>query len=202
MFYWIIFTLAMWITKIFFRVKEIDKENLYRCEGTRFILCPNHVHLLDPVFIAVQRFAKKRLYIMAKAELMKNPFTKWFLGKLQVIPIERGKGDSDTLGILQDRLKNGSPLLLFPEGTRSKDGNLQPLKSGALFIAAAADATILPCHISYGKNNRLRLFGRVYIRYGKPLTPDILGMNVEDKRSFRAAKQLLRQSLEELANEC
>ncbi len=202
MFYWVIFTLALIIANLLFRIRVSGKENLDACEGGRFIICPNHIHFLDPVTIAIQRFARRRLVIMAKIELFKNPFAGWFLGKLNVVPIERGKGDSGVIDIITKKMNDGNPLLLFPEGTRSKDGNLQPLKSGALFIAAATNATIIPCHVSIGGKKKLRPLGKIYIKFGKPLTPEILAMNPEDKRTFRAAKQMLRQSIEELADEC
>ncbi len=203
MFYWFIYTAAMLLAHLLFRIKVSGKEHLNACEGQKFIICSNHIHFIDPVIVAVQRFARRRAVIIAKVELFKHPLASWFFHKLNVVPVDRGKGDTDTLDEVQRKMEEGSPLLIFPEGTRSKDGKLLPLKSGALFIAAATGATIVPCSVSLCGKKRLRPFiGKYHIRFGEPLTPQMLGMDPENRRTFRAAKQKLTQTLMDLADEC
>ncbi len=199
MVYIIAFSAVLIISYIGFRFKVTGKENLNKLEGTRYILCPNHVHLCDPVFLAIQRPFRKKFLIMAKAELFKTPIGNWFFRRVGVVPVDRGRGDMKVIEDAQNQLKNGRPMLVFPEGTRSKTGELLPLKSGALVIAAATDATILPCHISYG-GGKFKVFGRVYIKYGEPLTPQMLALNMKDKSTLRNAKKLLQQKLIELAD--
>ena len=65
------------------------------------------------------------------------------------VPIDRGKGDMGTVNKVTDECKNGTPILIFPEGTRSKTGELLTLKSGAFLIAGNADADMVPCRIIY-----------------------------------------------------
>ncbi len=198
MVYAIALTVVYIIAFIGFRVKVTGKENLDASEGSRYIICSNHLHICDPVFIALRRYGRQKLLIMGKAELFKHPITNWFFRKVGVVPVDRGRADMDVINKAQDELRGGRPMLIFPEGTRSKTGKMLPIKSGALVIAAATDATILPCHISYG--GKFKIFGRVYINFGKPLTPDILALDMKDKATLRSAKKLLQSSIEELAD--
>ncbi len=184
---------------IAFRVKVTGKENLNALEGSRYIICCNHLHICDPIFIALRRYGRQKLLIMGKAELFKNPIGNWFFRQVGVVPVDRGRADMDVINKAQDELRGGRPMLIFPEGTRSKTGNMLPIKSGALVIAAATDATILPCHISYG-SGKFKIFGKVYLKFGKPLTPDILALDMKEKSTLRSAKKLLQSSIEGLSN--
>lgn len=73
-------------------------------------------------------FSWKRYTILAKQELFKNPLIGWFLSCMGAVPIDRGKGDMGTVNKVTDECKNGTPILIFPEGTRSKTGELLTLK--------------------------------------------------------------------------
>ncbi len=199
MVYIISLSVVMLICYIGFRFKVTGKENLNKLEGSRYILCPNHIHVCDPVFLAIQRPFRKKFLIMAKMELFKTPIGNWFFRSVGVIPVDRGRGDMKVIEDAQNELRNGRPMLIFPEGTRSKTGELLPLKSGALVIAAATDATILPCHISYG-GGKFKVFGRVNIIYGEPITPEMMALDMKDKSTLRNAKKLLQQKLIELSN--
>ena len=86
------------------------------------------------------------------------------------VSIERGKGDTTTVEKLTNECKNGTGIMIFPEGTRTKTGKLGVIKSGAFVIAAAAGADMLPVRIIYGtKDGRLHLFCKVRIVFGEPI---------------------------------
>ncbi len=199
MVYAIAVTVVYAIFFIAFRVKVAGKETLNRLEGSRYIICPNHVHVFDPIFFALQRYGRRKLMIMGKAELFRNPVANWFFRSVGVVPVERGRGDMKVIEDMQNELRDGRPLLLFPEGTRSKTGELLPIKSGAIVIAATTEATILPCNISYS-GGKLKFFGKVYIKYGEPLTPEMLALDANNKSTLREAKKLLQKSMTELSN--
>ncbi|MEG1477105.1 MAG: lysophospholipid acyltransferase family protein, partial [Oscillospiraceae bacterium] len=138
MFYCFIVTLACIAWHIIFRIKVIGKENLIKDRG--FVLCPNHISAIDPVFIVIARFWGKRMLIMGKEELFNiSPIISWIFRHVGVIPVQRGKGDSGAVDTAIEKVKGGQGLLIFPEGTRTKDGNLGRLKSGAFVVAAAAN---------------------------------------------------------------
>ena len=90
------------------------------------------------MLIAITIFDWKRLRILAKEELFKNPLAGWFLRCMGAVSIERGKGDTVTLEKITNECKNGTGVMIFPEGTRTKTGKLGMIKSGAFVIAAAA----------------------------------------------------------------
>ena len=142
-----------------------------------------------------------RYRILAKKELFKNPFIDWFLGCLGAVPIDRGKGDTETIDRVIAECKRGTKVLVFPEGTRSKDGRLGKLKSGAFVIAAKAGADILPCRIIYDTPDaRMHLFCRIRICFGELIPageakPDDPRHEV---RQLRALRTQVTAQLEEL----
>ena len=120
--------------------------------------------------IAITIFDWKRLRILVKEELFKNPLAGWFLRCMGAVSIERGKGDTTTVEKLTNECKNGTGIMIFPEGTRTKTGKLGVIKSGAFVIAAASGADMLPVRIIYGtKDGRLHLFCKVRIVFGEPI---------------------------------
>ncbi len=143
------------LAHIVFRIQVIGRENLKAVrDGRAYVIAPNHIANLDPVLIAITVFDWKRLRILAKEELFKNPLAGWFLRCMGAVSIERGKGDTTIVEKLTNECKNGTGIMVFPEGTRTKTGKLGMIKSGAFVIAAAAGADMLPVRIIYGNQGR------------------------------------------------
>lgn len=137
-----------------------------------FILCSNHVHMRDPLFLAV-RLPKRHFTFLAKAELFKNPILGFLIGNkgLGAIPINRGHSD---LGAIREALKtiaNGHGLGIFPQGTRSRDNTPTPMLTGTALIAIRANVPVLPVYI----DAPYRRFHHVDIRVGKPIDLSDLG---------------------------
>ena len=143
--YWILLPIVWVLAHILFRFEVIGRENLKAVrDGRAYVIAPNHIANLDPVLIAITIFDWKRLRILAKEELFKNPLAGWFLRCMGAVSIERGKGDTTTVEKLTNECKNGTGIMIFPEGTRTKTGKLGVIKSGAFVIAAASGADMLP----------------------------------------------------------
>jgi 1-acyl-sn-glycerol-3-phosphate acyltransferase len=112
------------------------------------VLVANHSSLLD--INAAFAASPTPIVFLSKASIRKVPL----LGKLNELAgtvfVERGNRASSERAVnqLTETLKAGRSVLVFPEGTRSKDGTLQPFKKGAFHLAQAADAPIVPMHIS------------------------------------------------------
>ncbi len=200
MFYLIIVPLAWIVWHIAFRIKVIGRENLIRDRG--FVLASNHISAIDPVFIVLARFWGRRMLIMGKEELFEvNPFITWFMRAVNVVPVHRGRGDTAAVDKAVESVKGGQGLLIFPEGTRSKDGNLGKLKSGAFVVASAAGVDMTPCRIIY-KGGKMRLFGRVTVVFGPPIPAEKLALGEEHSaRRLRECKALLEEHLERLLEE-
>ena len=142
--YWILLPIVWVLAHIIWRFEVIGRENLKTVrDGRAYVIAPNHIANLDPVFIAITVFDWKRLRILAKEELFKNPLAGWFLRCMGAVAIERGRGDTTTVEQLTNECKNGTGIMIFPEGTRTKTGKLGMIKSGAFVIAAAAGADML-----------------------------------------------------------
>lgn len=200
MFYGFIVTLAWIVWHIAFRIKVIGKENLIKDRG--FVLAPNHLSAIDPVFVVCARFWGKRMLILGKEEIMEvNPIFTWMFKHAGVVGVQRGKGDTAVVDKAIDACKNGQGLLIFPEGTRSKDGNLGRLKSGAFVVASAANVDMIPCRIIY-KGGKMKVFGRCTIVFGKPIPAEKLALGEQRSAAkLREAKELLRVELERLLEE-
>ncbi len=129
----------------------------WRVEGTEnlpprgqggMVVVMNHVHWLDiPIIGDLVPFAY-RLSWLGKQELFKNPVAGWWLRVMNVIPIHRGKRDVAAMSNVVTALKNGAVLLMFPEGTRSRDGILRKGRGGAVRMAIEAGVPIVPVAIT------------------------------------------------------
>ena len=106
----------------------------------------NHLHLADPPVVAVS-LPRKSMF-MAKEELFRSGFSRYFISSFGAFPVYRGRLDRQTLRQAERVLINGLVMIMFPEGTRSKNAQLQPALPGAVLIAMRSSAPILPIGIS------------------------------------------------------
>ena len=95
MIYWIAVLIAWVVFHIPYRIRTIGRENLPKDRG--YVLCPNHLSAIDPVFVVLARFWGKKMWVMAKEELFRNPVIAWFFGHVGVFPVARGRGDRSVL---------------------------------------------------------------------------------------------------------
>ncbi len=148
--------------KIFFKVNLIGEENLPLDSG--YVLCANHISNHDPLVYASS--VKRLFYALGKNELFNNSFTKKFFSTINVIPVDRTKIDisamKKSLRILK---KEKSGLLIFPEGTRSRDGNPLPITPGVSMLAIKAKVPIIPVSI----DSSYKLFSSINIKIHKPI---------------------------------
>lgn len=200
MLYPFIITLAWLLWHLVFRIRVVGRENLITDRG--FVLAPNHIHALDPTFVVLARFWGKRMVVLAKEELFQiNGFFNWFFKQVNVVPVKRGRGDTDLIDDVIRNVKNGQGLLIFPEGTRSKDGNLGKLKSGAFVVAAAAGVDVIPCRVIY-KGGKFKLFCTCTVVFGKPIPAAQMALGEpRSAQRLRECKTLLSRQLEQLLEE-
>lgn len=145
--------------RIFFFASVKGRENVPKSGGA--IICGNHSSNHDGVIIAA--FTPRRLKFMAKKELFKNPFFAKVLTGLGLRPVDRGGHDISIVKTALRILKDGDPMVIFPEATRSlKDIN--DCKDGAVVLAIKTRVPIIPVHIING----YKLFHKVKVIYGKP----------------------------------
>ena len=132
------------------------------------VLCCNHSGMTDPVWVIAFGKLKCLPCIMAKKELFQNRFLAWFLGALGAFPVDRGAVDINAVKTSMQALKAGNKLLIFPEGTRVKEGMKVEPHSGALLIGARMKTPIVPVYLS----RKRRLFSSVRVIFGEPYFPE------------------------------
>ncbi|WP_170007493.1 lysophospholipid acyltransferase family protein [Bacillus fonticola] len=178
------------VMKPIFRFKVIGSENFPKEGGV--LLCCNHISNLDPPALGVA--APRPVSYMAKQELFEAPILKTVLPKVHAFPVRRGKGDREALRTGLKALKEGAVLGLFPEGTRSKDGQIQKALAGAGFFALRSEAAIVPCAII----GPYKPFSRLKIVFGKPI--DFESYRTE-KISAEEATSIIMEEIQHLLDE-
>ena len=168
--YYILVPLAWLVWHIGFRIRVEGRENLKKVQTKGYILAPTHVPAIDPVFIVVTRWGR-RMVVFAKKELFEiNAFLTWFFRCCGGVCVRGTKDEMAVISQTVEACKQGKTLLIFPEGTREKEGWLLPPKSGLFVIAAQAGVDVVPVRIRYDTpDGKMRLFCRVNVIYGEPM---------------------------------
>ncbi|MFD1707122.1 lysophospholipid acyltransferase family protein [Siminovitchia sediminis] len=154
-------TVVKSIFKPLYRIEVIGRENFPSTGGV--LLCSNHISNLDPPVVGIT--CPRPVCFMAKEELFNAPILKSLLPGLKAFPVKRGMSDRGALRTGLALLKDGEVLGLFPEGTRSKTGQLGKGMAGAGFFALRSEAAVVPCAV-IGSYIPLR---KTKVVYGKPI---------------------------------
>lgn len=135
------------------------------------ILAPNHQSLLDPPLVGVS--CGRWPFIMAKAELFKG-IVGWGIEQMGSFPVKRGAPDRAAFKTARRVLEEGHPLLVFPEGTRTRNGQLGRAESGLLAIAHTRKCPVVPVRIrgterAFSPRRPGFRFVRARITFGAPV---------------------------------
>ena len=163
---------------ILFKVK--GKENIPQ-EGA-FLLCANHKSNIDPVLLAAG--CNRQLTFMAKDELFKVPLLGSLIKLLGAFPIKRGKGDAAAVMATLKIMKKGGATLIFPEGTRIKNGERKEINQGIVRLAIQSKAKIVPAYVS--KNT---------VTYGEPICYDEYQDFVRDEEKMQQLANSLMDTI-------
>ena len=199
--YYILLPLAWIVFHIGFRVECIGRENLKKVRTSGCIIAPNHVSAIDPVFVVITRFWGRRMVVFAKKELFEiNVLLTWFFRWMGALCVRGTREELDVIDQTVEACRNGGTLLIFPEGTREKEGKLLQPKSGLFVIAAQAAVNVVPMRILYDTpDGRMKLFCKVKVVYGEPMPAAQFAMESRrDLKTLRANKQALLDAWEDL----
>ena len=199
--YYILLPLAWIVFHIGFRVECIGRENLKKVRTNGCIIAPNHVSAIDPVFVVITRFWGRRMVVFAKKELFEiNVLLTWFFRWMGALCVRGTREELDVIDQTVEACRNGGTLLIFPEGTREKEGKLLQPKSGLFVIAAQAAVDVVPLRILYDTpDGRMKLFCKVKVVYGEPMPAAQFAMESRrDLKTLRANKQALLDAWEDL----
>jgi 1-acyl-sn-glycerol-3-phosphate acyltransferase len=162
-----------------------------------YILVSNHQSFFD--IFSLLGYLPLQFRWIAKAELFRIPLLGWSMSRTGYIAIERDSPKKAYRSMLAaaEKVRNGVSVLIFPEGTRSRDGILQPFKKGVFLIALKSQAPILPVAIRgtrdiMRKNDWRTYPGNVEIRIFPPIETAGFSMDKEAELSERVRKTLLQ----------
>ena len=178
--YPVLFALVRLLLRVLGRLRSSGEENVPRRGGVLY--CPNHISDADPPVLFVT--APRRCWMVGKREIFQIPILGPYFNQLQAIPIHRDTPDRAALRRIEQVLKGGEAVLLFPEGRASEDGRLQRLQPGVALVALRTGAPIIP--IGLENVNGVLPYGAlvprwsprpVTVTYGPPIRPqDFAGM--------------------------
>ena len=187
-FYRFVCSVTAVLARILFRFRVTGEENIPTDQN--FIVCCNHISLIDPIFLMLA-FPKRCICFMAKESLFRKPVLGWALRKLRAIPIYRGgKGNLSAVKTGNEVLQNNDVLGIFPEGTRSKTGQLLQGKSGAVMIANRVGCPIVPCAVLTAKG-KVRPFRKVLLRIGSPISLECIAVENNSSSQLRNGTKYL-----------
>ncbi len=127
------------------QLKVIGSGNIPKSGG--LIIASNHASYLDPPAVGAATRLQRTTHFMARDTLFEKWLMGWFLRNVGVIALDRNKGDVRAMRTAIKLLKGGASVALFPEGTRSEDGELQRPKPGIGFLVAKGQAPVLPLYV-------------------------------------------------------
>jgi 1-acyl-sn-glycerol-3-phosphate acyltransferase len=142
-YYWLGYHFSRLVGRLFFRFRVIHPERML--QNGPVILAMNHQSYLDPPLAGST--CDRAIYFLARRTLLDVPLLGRLLPKLNVIPVNQEGIDRSALKALIRVLKTGNAALVFPEGSRTIDGNLQPAEPGLGLIIAKTLAPVVPMRI-------------------------------------------------------
>jgi 1-acyl-sn-glycerol-3-phosphate acyltransferase len=142
-----------------------------------FVLIANHRHALDPIAMAMG-IPKKQIVFLAKKELGKTPFTQNLMTRLHCILVDRHNVDMEAMRSCMKAIRMKKILLIFPEGTRHHEGEMEQIESGTALITMRSKAPVIPIYF----DRKLAFFHVTNLYVGEPIPYDDLlekGINTE-----------------------
>jgi len=141
--YWFFANLARILARLFFNFRIIHRERLPETGG--LILAANHQSYFDPPLVGI--CSRRAVHYLARKTLLQWPFFGPMFPDMNVIPVDRDGNDMSALKTVIRKIQAGEGVVLFPEGTRSPDGQLQPAQAGVGLVIAKTLAPVVPMRI-------------------------------------------------------
>jgi 1-acyl-sn-glycerol-3-phosphate acyltransferase len=182
---------------VYFRWRVFNPERVPTTGGV--IIASNHASFLDPPLVGAG--LPRDINYLARESLFRFPGIGALLRSWNSVPVDRDGGGASGLREILNRLHAGGGIILFPEGTRTPDGKLQPARSGIGLTVIKSDVPVIPVRTfgtfaAYGRNHKFPRPFRVAVKYGQPLRFEKL--RAESKT---CPKPRLKEIYQEVADE-
>jgi 1-acyl-sn-glycerol-3-phosphate acyltransferase len=163
------------------------------------ILAANHESFLDPMLVGAG--LKRDINYLARESLFRFPGIGALLRSWNTVPVNREGGGAAGLKAILDRLLAGGAIILFPEGTRSRDGKMQKARSGIGLTVIKSNGLVIPVRVfgtyeAFGRHLNFPRPRRVAVKYGEPLRFETLRAEART-----CSKPRLKQIYQEVADE-
>lgn len=181
----------------YFRWRVYNPERVPETGGV--ILASNHSSYLDPPLVGSG--LHRPINYLARESLFRFPGVGALLRSWNAVPVDRDGGGARGLKNILDRLLGGAGIILFPEGTRSPDGKLQPARSGIGLTVAKSNAPVVPVRVfgtfeAWGRNHKIPRPKRIAVKYGRPML-----FEKQRAEAKTCDKARLKQIYQEIADE-
>jgi 1-acyl-sn-glycerol-3-phosphate acyltransferase len=191
---WVFFRTAY---KVYCRAEWFNPERVPK-SGPVILAC-NHASILDPPLVGTG--LDRGISYLARESLFRFPGVGWVLRNWDAVPVDRDGGGARGLRAIMDRLLAGGGIILFPEGTRTLDGKLQPARSGIGLTVIKSNAPVVPVRVfgtfeAFGKEVPFPRPHKIMAKYGKPM--DFSALRSEAKT---CSKPRLKEIYQEIADE-
>ncbi|MEI8343091.1 MAG: lysophospholipid acyltransferase family protein [Verrucomicrobiota bacterium] len=158
------------VSKTFFSFRVVHRERMLETGGA--IVAMNHQSFFDPPLVGI--CSRRDIYFLARKSLFSWPVLGPIFPKLNNIPVDRDGSDMGALKTLIKLVRSGQGVALFPEGTRTRDGNLQTAKAGIGLVIAKTMAPVVPMRIfgafeAFPRDRKLPKFHKITIVVGEPV---------------------------------
>lgn len=194
--YWTGWRLTKFLARIFFRFRIIHPER--RVLTGPVILAMNHQSYLDPPLAGVA--SGREVFFLARKTLLDVPVFSWLLPKLNVVPVDQEGTDRSALKALIRILKAGRGTVVFPEGSRTLDGELQPAQPGLGFVVAKTLVPVSPMRI-FGAHEALPRGGgrfrlhRITIVVGEPIQFTSADLEPRGKETYQRLSERIMEAI-------
>jgi 1-acyl-sn-glycerol-3-phosphate acyltransferase len=195
-YYWLGYHLSRLVGRFFFRLHVVHRERML--QSGPVILAINHQSYLDPPLAGTT--CDRAIYFLARRSLLDVPLLRWLLPKLNVIPVNQEGIDRSALKTLIRVLKAGNAALVFPEGSRTVDGSLQPAEPGLGLVIAKTLAPVVPMRI-FGAHEALPRGGGglhlvpITIVVGEPIFFTAADLNPPGKDLYKRLSQRVMDAI-------
>ena len=198
LFYFCRFLLRVYL-RLFHRLEPVGAENVPEEGG--YLLVANHASFLDPPIVGCP--LRRRMHSLAKSELFKIFLFGPLIHAVHAHPVHRGAPDRAAIRTCAELMCSGQLLVIFPEGTRTRDGHLQRAKPGVGMIASRAGAPCIPAYIDgafrcWPRTRLLPRPGKIRIYYGKPFALPAQDEGKPSKEYYQQCADEMMRKIDEL----
>lgn len=186
---------------VYFRWQAFNGNRVPHTGGV--IVASNHASFIDPLLVGSG--VSRELCYLARESLFRLPGMGWLLRKLNSVPVDRDGGGGTGLKRILEQLLLGHGIVLFPEGTRTLDGRLQPARSGIGLTVIKSQAPVVPVRVfgsfeAYGKRHVFPRPRKIVVKYGRPMS--FAALRAEAKTCSKPRlKQIYQQVADEIMTE-